>query len=105
MVLQAREPPRTLGPRLGQRLLSWGEGDHNHPLPTQTAAGHVGDAMGKGKPSSPFPSRAAASRGTGGALGSTREGGHASRRRDKGAGSGALRVQQGADLGAWEGQQ
>ena len=37
------------------KVFSWGHGDHNHPLPTQAAAGPMGDARGKRVPVSPPP--------------------------------------------------
>ena len=43
MVLRAGEPLRSPGPRPGHKAFSWGEGDHNHPLPTPAACLHHGD--------------------------------------------------------------
>ena len=64
MVLRAGEPPCVPSPRPGHKVLSWREGDHNHPLPTQAvrmrrpasaAAGPTGDLGRGGAPGGPSP--------------------------------------------------
>ena len=55
MFLRAGEPPCSPSPRLGHKVLSWGEGDHNHPLPTQNSGSlPTAGAMG-GVPRCPDP--------------------------------------------------